>query len=58
MGFVEFLDDTHEGYIITSYNFPNDPHFFFQDFYRRLSDKGLSFYYSWNIKSWIDDTMS
>ena len=42
MGFIEFLDKTHEGYIITSFLFPTDPKFFFQDFYRRLSDKGMS----------------
>ena len=41
MGFQEFLDSTHKGYIITSYRFPSDPNFIFKDFYSELSDLGM-----------------
>ena len=44
MGFQEFLDSTHEGYIITSYFFPEDPNFIFKNFYEKLSDKGQVIY--------------
>lgn len=37
LGFKEFLSDEHDGYIITSYRFPNDPNFDFVDFYSRLN---------------------
>lgn len=40
MGFKEFLDPSHHGYIITSYCFPKHKHFNFQEFYMRLNDKG------------------
>jgi aspartate aminotransferase-like enzyme len=43
-GFKEFLDDSHEGYIITSFHFPKHPNFDFMDFYKRLSDKGQVIY--------------
>ncbi|XP_014667500.1 PREDICTED: 2-aminoethylphosphonate--pyruvate transaminase-like isoform X2 [Priapulus caudatus] len=38
LGFRELLDDSHRGYIITSYHFPNDPNFDFKTFYTRLGD--------------------
>jgi hypothetical protein len=41
LGFREFLDSSHSGYIITSYCFPDDPNFSFTEFYRRLNDKGM-----------------
>ena len=37
MGFKEFLSDEHEGYIITSFFFPNDPNFDFPSFYSKLN---------------------
>ena len=40
LGFKEFLDDSHDGYIITSYHFPTHPNFNFTAFYQKLSDKG------------------
>ena len=43
-GFKEFLDDSHEGYIITSFYFPKHPNFDFMDFYSRLSDKDQVIY--------------
>lgn len=43
-GFEEFLDKSHEGYIITSYRFPEHPNFDFKTFYQKLSDKGQVIY--------------
>ena len=44
LGFKEFLDDSHDGYIITSYFFPKDHNFSFKNFYEKLSDKGQVIY--------------
>ncbi|MBI3853159.1 MAG: 2-aminoethylphosphonate--pyruvate transaminase [Verrucomicrobia bacterium] len=44
IGFRVFLDPTLQSYIITSFYFPNDPKFTFNEFYRRLSDKGFIIY--------------
>jgi len=44
LGFQEFLDDTHDGYIITSYFFPKDPNFSFKAFYEKLSNLGQVIY--------------
>lgn len=38
LGFRELLDDSHEGYIITSYFFPKHPKFCFTTFYSKLSE--------------------
>ncbi|XP_063958509.1 2-aminoethylphosphonate--pyruvate transaminase-like isoform X2 [Lytechinus pictus] len=43
-GFQEFLDDTHDGYIITSFYYPNHPNFDFTQMYQRLSKLGLVIY--------------
>ncbi|XP_013384389.2 uncharacterized protein LOC106154550 isoform X1 [Lingula anatina] len=43
-GFREFLDSSHKGYIITSFCFPKDPKFVFEEFYHRLNEKGLVIY--------------
>ena len=40
LGFEEFLSPEHDGYIITSYKFPKDPHFDFKTFYNKLNEKG------------------
>ena len=40
LGFKELLDESVQGYIITSYFYPNDPNFNFMDFYNRLNEKG------------------
>lgn len=40
LGFEEFLSPEHDGYIITSYKFPKDPHFDFKTFYYKLNEKG------------------
>lgn len=44
MGFREFLDDSHENYIITSFYYPNDPNFSFEEFDARLGTKGQGIY--------------
>jgi len=43
-GFRVYLDPKLQSYIITSFYFPNDPKFTFNDFYHRLSDKGFIIY--------------
>ena len=40
LGFEEFLDPSHKGYIITSYKFPSDKNFNFQQFYTKLNERG------------------
>jgi 2-aminoethylphosphonate-pyruvate transaminase len=44
IGFEEYLKPELQGYIITSFRYPTDPHFNFKDFYERLSDKGFVIY--------------
>ena len=44
MGFREFLDDSHDTYIITSFFFPNDPNFSFEELDARLGAKGQGIY--------------
>lgn len=44
LGFTEFLDSGHDGYIITSYNFPSHPNFNFKTFYSKLNEKDQVIY--------------
>ena len=44
LGFKEFLSNAHSGYIITSYRYPLDSRFNFNEFYSRLNDKNLVIY--------------
>jgi 2-aminoethylphosphonate-pyruvate transaminase len=44
LGFSVYLDPKFQSYIIASFYFPNDTKFTFDDFYRRLSDKGFIIY--------------
>jgi len=44
MGFKEYLKPEDQGYIITSFNYPDHPNFNFQQFYEQLSDKGYIIY--------------
>ncbi|KAK7083007.1 hypothetical protein SK128_005786 [Halocaridina rubra] len=44
MGFKELVDDSHQGYIITSFFFPQNPKFSFDTFYMKLSDRGQVIY--------------
>ncbi|XP_071793265.1 2-aminoethylphosphonate--pyruvate transaminase-like [Asterias amurensis] len=43
-GFKTLLDASHEGYIITSFYFPQHSNFDFQDFYSGLKEKGQVIY--------------
>jgi len=44
MGFKTYLKLKDQGYIITSFYYPDHPNFNFQQFYKRLSDKGHVIY--------------
>ncbi|RUS72836.1 hypothetical protein EGW08_019401 [Elysia chlorotica] len=44
LGFQELLDPKVAGYIITSYKYPKDPKFNFQEFYNRLNEKDFVIY--------------
>ncbi|MEE9142122.1 MAG: 2-aminoethylphosphonate--pyruvate transaminase, partial [Gammaproteobacteria bacterium] len=44
MGFAEYLRSELQGTIITAFRDPNHPHFQFEEFYARLSDKGFVIY--------------
>lgn len=44
MGFKEYLRPELQGYIITSFFYPDDPNFAFEEFYTRLNDKGYVIY--------------
>ena len=44
LGFKEYLQPQDQGHIIVSFRFPDHPHFEFEEFYMRLSDKGYVIY--------------
>jgi 2-aminoethylphosphonate-pyruvate transaminase len=44
LGFGLFLDPKVQSYIITGFHYPADPTFSFEEFYRRISDKGFIIY--------------
>jgi len=44
LGFKEYVPENYQSYIITTFHYPSDPKFVFEDFYRRLSDKGFVIY--------------
>ncbi|XP_076463958.1 2-aminoethylphosphonate--pyruvate transaminase-like [Babylonia areolata] len=44
LGFKELLEESAQGYIITSYFYPKDPNFSFLEFYNRLNEKGQVIY--------------
>src|SRR5258708_35135954 len=44
LGFRVYLDPNVQSCIITSFYFPDDPRFTFNEFYRRLSDQGFIIY--------------
>jgi 2-aminoethylphosphonate-pyruvate transaminase len=44
LGFREYLAPAVQGYIITTYHYPEHPNFVFAEFYQRLSDKGYVIY--------------
>lgn len=44
LGFREFVPRKDQGYIITSYHYPEHPNFDFDDFYARLNQRGFVIY--------------
>jgi 2-aminoethylphosphonate-pyruvate transaminase len=44
LGFQEYLPEELQGHIITSFRYPTDPNFHFNDFYERLNQKGFVIY--------------
>ncbi len=44
LGFEEYLHPEDQSYIITSFRYPADPNFSFEEFYRRLNEKGCVIY--------------
>jgi 2-aminoethylphosphonate-pyruvate transaminase len=44
IGFREYLRPEDQGYIITSFLYPDDPNFSFEKFYERLNEKGYVIY--------------
>ncbi len=44
MGFEPYLRAEDRGYIITTYRYPKDPAFRFEEFYTRLSELGFIIY--------------
>ncbi|MBC8184881.1 2-aminoethylphosphonate--pyruvate transaminase [candidate division KSB1 bacterium] len=44
MGFKEYLNEKDQGYIITSFHFPEDPNFNFDEFYESLNNKDYVIY--------------
>jgi 2-aminoethylphosphonate-pyruvate transaminase len=44
MGFQEYLKREHQGYIITSFLYPDDPNFGFEKFYESLNQKDYVIY--------------
>lgn len=44
LGFRSYLAPARQGYIITAFYYPDDPHFDFDTFYQLLSDRGFVLY--------------
>jgi 2-aminoethylphosphonate-pyruvate transaminase len=44
LGFQEYLRPEDQGYIITSFHYPDHPNFEFGEFYRRLNGQGYVIY--------------
>ena len=44
LGFVEYLDEADQGYIITSFLYPDHPNFSFEEFYTRLGARDIAIY--------------
>lgn len=44
MGFKEYLKPELQGYIITSFLYPEDPNWSFEEFYKRLNERDLVIY--------------
>ena len=44
LGFIEYVDPALQGYIITSFRYPEDPNFQFEKFYDLLNEAGFVIY--------------
>jgi len=44
LGFTEYLPESLQGWIITSFRYPRDPRFRFERFYAALNDLGYVIY--------------
>ena len=44
LGFKEYLDPSIQGHIITSFLYPDDPNFNFENFYNQLNERGFVIY--------------
>jgi len=44
IGFQEYLPPDQQGYIITSFLYPDDPAWDFEEFYRKLNERGYTIY--------------
>lgn len=44
MGFTEYIEPSRQGYIITSFRYPDHPNFAFETFYEHLSARGCVIY--------------
>lgn len=44
LGFKPYLDAEKQSYIIAAFHYPDDPAFRFEDFYRRLAERGMVIY--------------
>lgn len=44
LGFKEYLSRELQGYIITSFRYPENPKFIFKEFYQKLNERGLVIY--------------
>ena len=44
LGFKEYVPEKFQSWIITTFRYPDDPKFDFNDFYQKLSDRGMVIY--------------
>jgi 2-aminoethylphosphonate-pyruvate transaminase len=44
LGFRAYLSPEHQGWVISAFHYPGDPAFQFEDFYRRLAERGMVIY--------------
>ncbi len=44
LGFKQYLQPEIQGHIITSFLYPDDPHFHFENFYQKLNERGFVIY--------------
>jgi len=44
LGFKRYLSPEHQTWIITAFHYPGDPAFQFEEFYRRLAERGMVIY--------------